>query len=99
LNLTIAIASAKWLVNKLVGKRWRAEWSGNSKRFEGECLKSERLIVFSKYHTRKATPEHFLETVLHEIAHAWVDHRSAKDVHGPEWAAKYKYLKGRMNLE
>lgn len=55
-----------------------------SRTVAGHCSSTNRTITFSKELTHVASEAEFLDTVLHEIAHAVV---GCSKGHGPEWRA------------
>ncbi len=63
------------------------DWSlrfNNAQRQLGACHWQRKLIVLSRSHTLKRTPEQVTDTILHEIAHALAGPRAG---HGPKWKA------------
>lgn len=62
---------------------WRFKQS-RSARALGSCKYKGKFICVSKYYIEKMSEEEFIETVLHEIAHAIAGHSAG---HGPIWKA------------
>ena len=90
MNLIEANRIAYSLVaNHLPGMGWRIDWS-NSTTTAGKCKYGTRTLQFSSPITREVDEDEFVDTVLHEIAHALTPgHR-----HDHVWAAKHKALGG-----
>jgi predicted SprT family Zn-dependent metalloprotease len=79
----MALARAKLVEHGL--SNWTAK-TDNARARAGCCDHTNRTISFSKHYLRHAatTDAEFLNSVLHEIAHAKAGHAAG---HGPEWLA------------
>ena len=68
---------------------WNIRWAtANMKKTAGSCNISQRQIRISKPYAVKVPLEDLRNTVLHEIAHAYVNRTKAIKPHGPEWKKK-----------
>lgn len=75
----IKLAKEKMIEHKLDG--WHLTWD-NAKTRLGHCSYRRRVISFSKHYIWTSSESEFLDTVLHEIAHALAGPQAK---HGPEW--------------
>lgn len=90
MDLYDADRAAHMLVSHhLAGQGWRIQWN-NSRSAAGRTKYASKVLEFSSLITRHVSNEEFIDTVLHEIAHALMP--GAK--HGPAWAAKYREIGG-----
>ena len=76
------------LVRYHLGKDWSFQWKFNI-RATGICWQHRNLIEVSVYDAVKYGLDEFVETVLHEIAHAM-----SKEGHTPAWKATYLMIGG-----
>ena len=90
MNLYDADRAAHMLVSHhLAGQGWRIQW-GNSRSAAGRCKYREKVLQFSSPITALVSNEEFIDTVLHEIAHALTP--GAK--HSNVWKSKYREIGG-----
>jgi SprT-like family len=74
------------LVRHHLGNKWRVLW-GRGTVYFGSCFCNQKMIILSKPLALAGKDSDFLDTVLHEIAHALAPD---DDEHGAKWQAACK---------
>ena len=64
---------------------WTFEWNTRCKTRGGCTIHKVKIIEITKEYALKIQPEMFMNTVLHEIAHALVGHKNG---HNEVWRKK-----------
>ena len=67
---------------------WTLRFNGARTKL-GECREGQKLILLSRVHAVKGSPERTTDTILHEIAHALAGPEAG---HGPAWKAVARRL-------
>lgn len=82
----MVLASEQLDTHGLTAKGWTVKYDGAKTR-AGCCFYDTKVISFSRHFAEDAvtTDAEFMDTVLHEIAHALVGHAVG---HGPVWKQK-----------
>jgi predicted SprT family Zn-dependent metalloprotease len=73
---------------------WTFVWDNAKRRF-GQCRHGSKTIRVSRVLTELNSEEEFVDTVLHEIAHAKHGNCSRKQSHGYRWQAIAKSIGAR----
>jgi predicted SprT family Zn-dependent metalloprotease len=68
----------------LTRQGWVFQWDGAKRRY-GQCSYSTKVLSFSKFLTEHSEEQDFMDTVMHEIAHALVGPGFG---HGVVWRRK-----------
>lgn len=89
MNLKNAETKAIYYMKKHGLSNWKFIWSNAVTSF-GYCNYNKCEIALSRKLTLIADEKHVLETILHEIAHAWTPGEHHSDV----WAAKCREIGG-----
>jgi predicted SprT family Zn-dependent metalloprotease len=90
MNLTRASIIARELMNKHGLEDWKLQ-IGWSKKDAGSCVNKSKLIRISRYFIEVTGKKHFINVVLHEIAHALED---TYPQHSEEWRQKFIEIGG-----
>lgn len=82
-RLKAVAEQARELMDRHGLRDWTLRFSGARTKL-GECRARDKLILLSRMHAVKDTPERVTDTILHEVAHALAGPGAG---HGPVWKA------------